>query len=94
MNKVSAPAPLLNYTLRYNMLKDIIETTKKNDIKMDDNREKDKILKIQSEKRLDQHRLFLENIQEVKRYESLKLSREYQEYQYLHNLGTKVDKYI
>lgn len=94
MNKVSAPSPLLNYTLRYNMLKDIIENTKKNDIKRDDNREKDKILKLQSDKRLDQNRLFLENIQEIKRYESLKLTREYQEYQYLYNLGTKVDMYI
>ena len=94
MNKISAPAPLLNYTLRYNMLKDITEATKKNDIKRDDNREKDKILSIQSEKHLDQNRLFLESIQEVKRYESLKLTREYQEYQYLYSLGTKVDKYI
>jgi hypothetical protein len=76
------------------MLKDIIEATKKNDIKRDDNREKDKILSIQSDKRLDQNRLFLESIQEVKRYESLKLTREYQEYQYLYSLGTKIDKYI
>ena len=94
MNKVAAPTPLLNYTLRYNMLKDIIEATKKNDIKRDDNREKDKILKIQSDKRLNQNRLFLESIQEVKRYESLKLTAEYQEYQYLYSLGTKVDMYI
>ena len=94
MSNVSAPSPLLNYTLRYNMLKDIVEATKKNDIKRDDNREKDKILSIQSDKRLDQNRLFLESIQEVKRYESLKLTREYQEYQYLYNLGTKIDKYI
>lgn len=94
MSTISTPTPLLNYTLRYNMLKDIIETTKKNDIKRDDNREKDKILSIQSEKHLDQNRLFLESIQEVKRYESLKLTREYQEYQYLYSLGTKVDKYI
>jgi hypothetical protein len=94
MNKISAPTPLLDYTLRYNMLKDITEATKKNDIRIDDNREKDKILKIQSDKRLDQHRLFLESIQEVNRYESLKLTREYQEYQYLYSLGTKVDKYI
>ena len=94
MSTISTPAPLLNYTLRYNMLKDIIEATKKNDIKRDDNREKDKILSIQSEKHLDQNRLFLESIQEVKRYESLKLTREYQEYQYLYSLGTKVDKYI
>ena len=94
MNKISAPTPLLDYTLRYNMLKDITEATKKNDIRIDDNREKDKILKIQSDKRLDQHRLFLESIQEVNRYESLKLTREYQEYQYLYSLCTKVDKYI
>ena len=94
MNKISAPTPLLDYTLRYNMLKDITEATKKNDIRIDDNQEKDKILKIQSDKRLDQHRLFLESIQEVNRYESLKLTREYQEYQYLYSLGTKVDKYI
>jgi len=94
MNKISAPTPLLDYTLRYNMLKDITEATKKNDIRIDDNREKDKILKTQSDKRLDQHRLFLESIQEVNRYESLKLTREYQEYQYLYSLGTKVDKYI
>ncbi len=94
MSTVSAPTPLLNYTLRYNMLQDIIESTKKNDIKRDDNREKDKILSIQADKRMDQNRLFLESIQEVKRYESLKLTKEYQEYQYLYNLGTKVDKYI
>ncbi len=94
MNKISAPTPLLDYTLRYNMLKDITEATKKNDNRIDDNREKDKILSIQSDKRLDQHRLFLESIQEVNRYESLKLTREYQEYQYLYSLGTKVDKYI
>ncbi len=94
MSTISTPTPLLNYTLRYNMLKDIIEATKKTDIKRDDNREKDKILSIQSDKRLDQHRLFLESIQEVKRYESLKLTKEYQEYQYLYSLGTKVDKYI
>lgn len=94
MSTISTPTPLLNYTLRYNMLKDIIEATKKNDIKRDDNREKDKILSIQSEKHLDQNRLFLESIQEVKRYESLKLTKEYQEYQYLYSLGTKVDKYI
>ena len=94
MSTISTPTPLLNYTLRYNMLKDIIEATKKNDIKRDDNLEKDKILSIQSEKHLDQNRLFLESIQEVKRYESLKLTKEYQEYQYLYSLGTKVDKYI
>ena len=94
MSTISTPTPLLNYTLRYNMLKDIIEATKKNDIKRDDNREKDKILSIQSEKHLDQNRLFLESIQEVKRYESLKLTKEYQEYQYRYSLGPKVDKYI
>ena len=94
MSTISTPTPLLNYTLRYNMIQDIVEATKKNDIKRDDNREKDKILSIQSDKRLDQHRLFLESIQEVKRYESLKLTKEYQEYQYLYSLGTKVDKYI
>jgi len=76
------------------MLKDIIEATKKNDIKRDENREKDKILKMQSDKHLARNILFLENIQEIKRYESLKLSLEYQEYRYLHNLGTKVDMYI
>lgn len=94
MNKVSAPTPLLNYTLRYNMLKDIVETTKKNDIKRDSDREKDKILKLQLDRRLFQDRLFEEHIQEVRRYESLKLTKEYQEYQYLYNLGTKVDMYI
>ncbi len=94
MSTISTPTPLLNYTLRYNMIQDIVEATKKNDIKRDDNREKDKILSIQSDKRLDQHRLFLESIQEVNRYESLKLTKEYQEYQYLYSLGTKVDKYI
>jgi len=94
VNKIAAPTPLLNYTLRYNMLKDIVETTKKNDIKRDSDREKDKILKLQLDRRLSQDRIFHEHIQEVSRYESLKLTREYQEYQYLYNLGTKVDMYI
>jgi hypothetical protein len=76
------------------MLKDIVETTKKNDIKRDSDREKDKILKLQLDRRLFQDILFQEHIQEVSRYESLKLTREYQEYQYLYNLGTKVDMYI
>ena len=28
MNPISAPTPLLNYTLRYNMLKDAMELSK------------------------------------------------------------------
>ena len=94
MNKVSTPTPLLNYTLRYNMLKDAMELSKVREIATAQDLEKEKILKIQSERRLAQDRDFQEHIDEIKRYESLKLTREYQEYQYLYNLGTKVDKYI
>ena len=94
MNKVSTPTPLLNYTLRYNMLKDAMELSKVREIATAQDLEKEKILKIQSERRLAQDRDFQEHIDEIKRYESLKLTREYQEYQYLYNLGTKVDMYI
>lgn len=94
MNKVAAPAPLLNYTLRYNMLKDSMELAKVRDIKTAKELEKEKILQIQSERRLEQDRDFQQHVEEIKRYESLKLTREYQEYQYQYNLGTKVDKYI
>lgn len=94
MNPISAPTPLLNYTLRYNMLKDAMELSKVREIATAQDLEKEKILKIQSERRLAQDRDFQEHIDEIKRYESLKLTREYQEYQYLYNLGTKVDKYI
>jgi hypothetical protein len=76
------------------MLKDIMESSKVRDIKKAAELEKDKLLKLQLERRLFQDRLFLESIQEVKRYESLKLTREYQEYQYQYILGTKVDMYI
>ena len=94
MNKISTPTPLLNYTLRYNMLKDAMELSKVREIATAQDLEKEKILKIQSERRLAQDRYFQQHIDEIKRYESLKLTREYQEYQYLYNLGTKVDKYI
>ena len=94
MTPISAPTPLLNYTLRYNMLKDAMELSKVREIATAQDLEKEKILKIQSERRLAQDRDFQEHIDEIKRYESLKLTREYQEYQYLYNLGTKVDKYI
>ena len=94
MNKISTPTPLLNYTLRYNMLKDAMELSNVREIATAQDLEKEKILKIQSERRLAQDRDFQEHIDEIKRYESLKLTREYQEYQYLYNLGTKVDKYI
>ena len=94
MNKVSAPTPLLNYTLRYNMLKDAMELSKVRDIATAQDLEKEKILKAQSSRRLSQDRDFQQHVEEIQRYESLKLTREYQEYQYLYNLGTKVDMYI
>ena len=94
MNPISAPTPLLNYTLRYNMLKDAMELSKVREIATAQDLEKEKILKIQSERRLAQDRDFQEHIDEIKRYESVKLTQEYQEYRYLYNLGTKVDIYI
>ena len=42
MNKISAPTPLLNYTLRYNMLKDAMELSKVRDIATDKDLEKEK----------------------------------------------------
>lgn len=94
MNKISTPTPLLNYTLRYNMLKDVMELSKVRDIATAKDIEKEKITTAQSTRRLDQDRDFQQHVEEIKRYESLKLTREYQEYQYLYNLGTKVDMYI
>jgi hypothetical protein len=94
MNKVATPTPLLNYTLRYNMLKDAMELSKVRDIATAQDLEKEKILKAQSTRRLSQDRDFQQHVEEIKRYESLKLTREYQEYQYRYNLGTKVDMYI
>lgn len=94
MNKISTPTPLLNYTLRYNMLKDAMELSKVRDIATAQDLAKEKILKAQSSRRLEQDRDFQHHVEEIKRYESLKLTREYQEYQYLYNLGTKVDMYI
>ena len=94
MSTISTPTPLLNYTLRYNMLKDAMELSKVRDIATDQNLEKEKILKAQSTRRLSQDRDFQQHVEEIQRYESLKLTREYQEYQYLYNLGTKVDMYI
>ena len=94
MNRISTPTPLLNYTLRYNMLKDAMELSKVRDIATAQDLEKEKILKAQSTRRLSQDRDFQQHMEEIQRYESLKLTREYQEYQYLYNLGTKVDMYI
>ena len=94
MTTISAPTPLLNYTLRYNMLKDAMELSKVRDIATAKDIEKEKIITAQSTRRLDQDRDFEHHVEEIKRYESLKLTREYQEYQYLYNLGTKVDMYI
>ena len=45
MNKISTPTPLLNYTLRYNMLKDAMELSKVRDIATAQDLEKEKILK-------------------------------------------------
>ena len=94
MNTISTPTPLLNYTLRYNMLKDAMELSKVRDIATAQDLEKEKILKAQSTRRLSQDRDFQQHVEEIQRYESLKLTLEYQEYQYLYNLGTKVDMYI
>ena len=94
MTTISAPTPLLNYTLRYNMLKDAMELSKVREIATAQDLEKEKILKAQSTRRLSQDRDFQQHVEEIQRYESLKLTLEYQEYQYLYNLGTKVDMYI
>jgi hypothetical protein len=94
MNIVSAPSPLLDYTLRYNLRKEIIDSTKLRDIEKYAELQKDKLLTLQNEKRLLQDRKLEEHIEEIKKYESLKLTKEYQDYRYLYNLGTKVDMYI
>ena len=94
MNIVSAPSPLLDYTLRYNLRKEIIDSTKLRDIEKYADLQKDKLLTLQNEKRLLQDRKLEEHIEEIKKYESLKLTKEYQDYRYLYNLGTKVDMYI
>ena len=94
MNIVSAPSPLLDYTLRYNLRKEIIDSTKLRDIEKDAELQKVKLLTLQNEKRLLQDRKLEEHIEEIKKYESLKLTKEYQDYRYLYNLGTKVDMYI
>ena len=94
MNIVSAPSPLLDYTLRYNLRKEIIDSTKLRDIEKYAELQKDKLLTLQNEKRLLQDRKLEEHIEEIKKYESLKLTKEYQDYRYLYNLGTKVDIYI
>ena len=94
MTTISAPTPLLNYTLRYNMLKDAMELSKIREIATAQDLEKEKILKAQTTRRLLQDKDFEQHVEEINRYESLKLTREYQEYQYLYNLGTKVDMYI
>ena len=94
MNTVSAPNPLLDYTLRYNLRKEIIDSTKLRDIEKYAELQKDKLLTLQNEKRLLQDRKLEEHIEEIKKYESLKLTKEYQDYRYLYNLGTKVDMYI
>jgi hypothetical protein len=94
MNIVSAPSPLLDYTLRYNLRKEIIHSTKLRDIEKYAELQKDKLLTLQNEKRLLQDRKLEEHIEEIKKYESLKLTKEYQDYRYLYNLGTKVDMYI
>jgi hypothetical protein len=76
------------------MLKDAMELSKVRELATDKDLEKEKILKAQSTRRLSQDRDFQQHVEEIKRYESLKLTREYQEYQYLYSLGTKVDMYI
>jgi hypothetical protein len=76
------------------MLKDAMELSKVREIATAQNLEKEKILKAQSTRRLSQDKDFEQHVEEINRYESLKLTREYQEYQYLYNLGTKVDMYI
>ena len=76
------------------MLKDNMEIAKVRDFAKAIDLEKEKLLKIQSNRRLAQDKNFQQQIEEIQRYESLKLSREYQEYQYQYSLGTKVDMYI
>jgi hypothetical protein len=94
MNKVSTPTPLLDYTIKFNRSSDITKETKQHDIKVEDQENKDKLLKLQALRRLSQDRFFSEHIEEIHKYESIKLTREYEEYRYQYYLGTMVDKYI
>ena len=94
MNKVSTPTPLLDYTIKFNRLADINKETKQHDIKVDDREKRNKLLQLQQVRRLELDRFFKEHIEEIHRYESIKLTREYEEYRYQYYLGTTVDKYI
>jgi len=51
MNKVSTPTPLLDFTLRHNLRKEIIDSTKLRDIETDGEFQKDKLVKLQSTRR-------------------------------------------
>ena len=65
MNIVSAPSPLLDYTLRYNLRKEIIDSTKLRDIEKYAELQKDKLLTLQNEKRLLQDRKLEEHIEDM-----------------------------
>ena len=88
------PTPRLEYTRKYNESKEDYQRYLEERQREIDRQEKLRLEKFQEEQRLNDKRLLIKELEDVKMYEALSKQKGYFDYKYAYYVGTLVDQYI
>ena len=88
------PTPRLDYTRKYNESKEDYQRYLAERQREIDREGKLRLEKFQEEQRLNDKRLLVKELEDVKMYEALAKQKGYFDYKYAYYVGTLVDQYI
>ena len=91
---IFVPTPRLEYTRKYNEAKEDYQRYLEERQREIDRQEKLRLEKFQEEQRLNDKRLLIKELEDVKMYEALSKQKGYFDYKYAYYVGTLVDQYI
>lgn len=88
------PTPRLDYTIKYNQMKDDQRYYLEQQQKTIYENEKLRLQQFQEEQRTLEKRKMQEELAEIRQYESLSKQKNFNDYKYAYWAGTLVDRYI
>jgi len=88
------PTPRLDYTIDYNATKENYKLLLLEQQREIQRKETLRLEKYQEENRINEKRLLVKELEDVKRYEALAKQKGYYDYKYAYYVGTLVDQYI
>ena len=88
------PHPRLDYTERYNHLKENYQNYITTEQKEKEEQERLRLLQFQEEQRILKNRLFVKEMQEANLYTVMNKQKDVNDYKYSYYVGTLVDIYV